>query len=242
MYTQSRGICCSALVLTVAALLCAMHGAVAQDVPAGTPPDPGFVSIFNGKDLTGWEGAPGVWSVKDGAIRCESPADGKRGWLIWRGGEPEDFELRLSFRYFAGNSGVQVRSKEIEPLQVCGYQVEVAAQEAMGLWHHSIAPAKERAELATAGQRVHIKPDGEHVVEQIAPAEEVQKAYRQDGWNELRIIASGTKLVQEINGVVFAELIDEETAYATRKGVIAFQDHGKGTVAEFKDVRLKVME
>ena len=53
------------------------------------------------------------------------------------------------------------------------------------------------------------------------------------------IIAEGTKLVQTINGVVFAELVDEDAKYAAESGVLAFQDHGKGTVVEFKDIRLK---
>ena len=45
--------------------------------------------------------------------------------------------------------------------------------------------------------------------------------------------------VQIINGVVFAELVDEDAKYAAKSGVLAFQDHGKGTIAEFKDIQLK---
>jgi len=62
-----------------------------------------------------------------------------------------DFELRLSFRYHSGNSGVQVRTIDFEPFQSRGYQVEVAPQAKMGLWHHSQASGKYRSKLALAG-------------------------------------------------------------------------------------------
>ncbi|MFZ5832932.1 MAG: family 16 glycoside hydrolase [Planctomycetota bacterium] len=199
----------------------------------------GFESIFSGQDLAGWEGDPKVWTVRDGAILCNSPKDGQRNWLVWRGGEPGDFELRLRFRYTSGNSGVQVRSTETKKCWLCGYQVEVAERDVMGLWHHSIAPEKYRAELATAGQRAHIRADGSKEVEAFADPKEVQRAYRENDWNDLTVIVQGNRLVQIINGVVFAELIDEDQKFATRSGLIGFQDHGRGTVAEFKDIRIK---
>ena len=67
--------------------------------------------IFNGKDLTGWDGDPRLWSVKDGAIHgettAENPAQGNT-FLIWNEGVTKDFQLRLSFRCIAtNNSGIQ---------------------------------------------------------------------------------------------------------------------------------------
>lgn len=206
-----------------------------KDVPLE---DRGFVCLFDGKDLTGWEGRPGAWEVKDGAIWCTGK-EASRNWLIWRDGEPKDFELRLKFKYVKGNSGVQVRSKEIEPFMVRGYQVEVAAQNKMGLWHHSISPAKHRSHLATAGQRVRIAADGNKTVDQVAEPEKVQAAYRHDDWNELIVVGKGARLIQKINGVVFADLTDEDAEYATQAGVLAFQDHGRGTIVGFKDIWLK---
>ena len=96
--------------------------------------------IFNGKDLTGWDGDPKTWHVKDGAICCSGKAGNT--WLIWRGGKLENFELRLQFRHLSGNSGVQVRSIEDKKWSVVGYQAEIAAQANMGLWHHSHAPER----------------------------------------------------------------------------------------------------
>ena len=81
----------------------------------GAEVEEGFTSIFNGKNLTGWDGDPRLWSVADGMIRGqttkENPAK-HNTFLIWRGGTLDDFELRLSFRITSGNSGVQIRSKD----------------------------------------------------------------------------------------------------------------------------------
>ena len=206
--------------------------------PQRSTPDSGFKSIFNGKDLTGWEGEDKAWVVRDGAIQSTG-GQTKKNWLIWRGGELRDFELRLSFKFTKGNSGVQVRSKEIEKWQVRGYQVEIADATKMGLWHHSLSPEKYRSHLATAGQRVHIGVDGKKKIEQLAEPAKVQSVCRNNEWNELVIKAVGSRLVQKINGVVFAELVDEEAKYAAQSGLLALQDHGKGCVAAFKDIRIK---
>ncbi|MCB1229465.1 MAG: sulfatase-like hydrolase/transferase [Verrucomicrobiae bacterium] len=207
--------------------------------------EPSFQSIFNGKDLTGWEGLPGAWEVRDGAIHCTGKAEGKN-WLIWKGGEPSDFELRLEFRFVSGNSGVQVRSHLLEgdtPFLVQGYQVEIAEADKMGLWHHSLAPDKSRSHLATAGQLVVIGKDGQRKTEKsFAEPTAVQSNCRDGEWNELVVTAKGNRLVQKINGVKFAELTDQDANYAMSQGLIALQDHGKGTVADFRKIRLKILK
>src|SRR5260221_251042 len=95
----------------------------------------GFKPLFNGTDLTGWEGNPKLWSVKDGCITGqttkENPAKGNT-FLIWKGGDVDDFELRFSYKIVPGdeknfgNSGVQYRSKILDPANwvVGGYQAD----------------------------------------------------------------------------------------------------------------------
>ena len=198
----------------------------------------GFTSIFNGTDLTGWEGMPGMWTVKDGAITPKQSTI--NNWVFWRGGQPADFELRLSFRYHSGNSGVQVRTIEFEPFQSRGYQVEVAPQAKMGLWHHSKALAKSRHKLALAGEATVYAKDGTKSIKKVADPDKVKSAYNENGWNELIVIAKGPTLIQKINGVVFSQLTDHDEKYSTAKGWIAFQDHGKGTKVEFKNIRIRI--
>ena len=214
-------------------VLCSAWSLQAED-------EEGFVSLFNGKDLSDWDGIEGAWTVENGAIKCTGQKEGKKNWLIWRGGELKDFELRLEFRFTSGNSGVQVRSKDLGEHQVRGYQVEVAPQDKMGLWHHSLSPEKYRSHLATAGQNGRISKSGEKTHERFAEPAEVRKAFKEGEWNAMTVIAKGPRLVQKVNGVILAELVDEDEKYGSRSGVLALQDHGKGTVVEFRKIRLKV--
>src|SRR5579872_3072232 len=78
-----------------------------------------FKSMFNGEDLTGWDGSPDLWSVKDGAITGQTTAEHpakENTFLIWTNGMPSNFEMRFSFKLVPGdaagfaNSGVQYRS------------------------------------------------------------------------------------------------------------------------------------
>jgi len=78
--------------------------------------EPGFISLFNGKVLTGWIGNPKLWSVEDRAITGrtgEAPHHKltHNTFLVYTGGSVDDFELRLKYRIEKGNSGIQHRSK-----------------------------------------------------------------------------------------------------------------------------------
>ncbi|MDP6719917.1 MAG: DUF1080 domain-containing protein, partial [Pirellulaceae bacterium] len=113
-----------------------------------------------------------------------------------------------------------------------------------GLWHHSLLSNEidvenRRKHLATAGQRVYIGQNAEKNVDQFAQPIDTQSVFQDDQWNEMTIIARGPRLIQKINGVVFADLTDEQSVFASRSGVIAFQDHGKGTAVAFKDIRIQ---
>src|SRR5580700_9903449 len=107
------------------------------DKPAATsakadlpkPDEDGFITIFNGKDLTGWDGLEEYWTVKDGVISGHETKDKSRQtFLVWKGGQPGDFELHLKYKFATpdGNSGIQFRSKILDPktFRVGGYQAD----------------------------------------------------------------------------------------------------------------------
>lgn len=220
---------------------------MARRLDAKTPNNEGetdYSPIFNRKDLTDWDGKPGAWEVRDGEIWCTGKMK-ERNWLIWRKEQPANFVLRLDFRWDKGNSGVQVRSDDLGDWQAFGYQVEVAGQKMMGLWHHSLMekdhPKREARHLmATAGQEATIVADGSKTVKRLASPKKVQSHYNAHEWNTMEIIADGPKLVQKINGVVFATVIDHDTKMSRKKGFIALQDHG-GSVAAFRNLRIKTL-
>ena len=203
----------------------------------------GFVSIFNGKDLDGWDGKPGAWEVRDTEIWCTGKSK-EKNWLIWRQEQPADFILRLEFRWDKGNSGVQVRSDDLGKWQVFGYQAEVASQDKMGLWHHSLLakdhPRKKvRHLMATAGQVVTLGPDGSRTVKQDWDPKKVQSHFKEHEWNTMEIIAKGPRVAHKVNGVTFATVIDHDKEMSRKKGFIALQDHGKGCTVAFRKIRLK---
>lgn len=222
-----------------------IENALFSPVSIGAGQEEGFKAIFNGNDLAGWDGKPGAWKVYNGEIWCTGQAEGKN-WLIWRGQQPADFVLRLDFRWDKGNSGVQVRSDDLGNWMVQGYQVEVAKQSVMGLWHHSLLdndhPRKQvRHLMATAGQQVFLGNDGSKTVDQVGSAESLKQKFNEHAWNTMEIIANGDTLTQKINGVIFSRVTDQDNDMRRRKGFIALQDHGRGCKVAFRNIRLRVV-
>jgi type 1 glutamine amidotransferase len=229
-------------IVAVAVLLaCAAPTARADEAGNSGADEAGFKAIFNGQDLTGWEGKPEFWSVKDGAIvgqtTAENPTRGNT-FLIWRDGEVDDFELRLKFRIQGGNSGVQYRSKDLGNFVVGGYQADF---EAGDKWNGTLYEEKGRGVLAARGQRVTITPDGNRQQgEPVGDPDELGKVVKKGDWNEYTIIARGNHLIQKINGQLMCEVIDEQAGKRAMSGILALQLHaGPPMTVEFKDIRLK---
>jgi hypothetical protein len=203
----------------------------------------GFVSIFNGKSFEGWDVKPGMWEVRNGEIWCTGKSK-EKNWLIWRKEQPADFVLRLEFRWDKGNSGVQVRSDDLGDWMVFGYQAEVAEQKKMGLWHHSLLekdhPRKGvRHLMATAGQETILKADGSKSEKQVMDPKKVQSNFKEHDWNTMVIIARGPKLIHKVNGVMYSTVTDHDPKMSRKKGLIALQDHGKGCIVAFRNIRLR---
>ena len=121
--------------------------------PAGADEE-GFKPIFDGKTLEGWDGDPDLWRVEDGAITGETkePRKGPNTFIIWRGGEPQDFELRVEYKIRNHNSGIQYRSWE-EPEKagkwvVGGYQADMIGE---GPWNGILYGERFRGILAKRG-------------------------------------------------------------------------------------------
>jgi sugar phosphate isomerase/epimerase len=212
--------------------------------------------IFNGKDLTGWDGDPRLWSVKEGVIRgettTENPARGNT-FCVWRGGKLKDFELKLKFRIQNGNSGVQYRSKEFDKWRIAGYQAEVENNPGkVGFLYHEAG----RASLVGVGEMVEIDKDGnKNVVGRVSDREALIKAgyYKDKDWNEYHIIACGNHLTHYLNGYPTMQLVDndrvtnpddpKDNGGAAREGLLALQIHaGPPMVVEFKDIRIRNIE
>lgn len=237
------------------ALLALGVGLFSQNVFAAGN-EAGFKSLFNGKNLTGWDGRPQHWSVEDGAITGrttkEHPAKGNN-FLIWTNGTVGDFELRCSYRITPNNdkgfanSGIQYRSKEFPEVGdhvVGGYQADM---EAGNTYTGILYEERVRGILAERGQKVVIKADPDdpkkhkiEVVGSVGNSAEIQAAIKKDGWNDYVIIARGNHLQHFINGKQTVDVVDEQESKAAKLGILALQLHaGEPMTVQFKNIRLK---
>ncbi len=209
----------------------------------------GFRPIFNGYDLTSWDGDPGLWRVEDGAIVGETTEDGQlphNTFLIWRGSQPANFELRLKFRVLGdNNSGVQYRSQErpnAGTWVLSGYQADMHPRaDLLGM----IYEEQGRTILATSGERVVVMPDGRRMLTGRTTAQEVPDSADAPlvdltKWRELSVIASGNHLVHKLDGVTVAEMWDHDEPHRALRGLIGLQLHAGNRVrCEFQDLRLR---
>jgi hypothetical protein len=238
--------------MTFALLLLFCRMSVGAEAPSQPPPEPqGMEQLFNGKNLTGWDGDPRLWSVKDGVIRGETtrenPAKGNT-FLICKAAPAGDFDLRLKFRCnAANNSGVQYRSKHVTEGKVNnqwvvhGYQGEIRNENKLpNVSGFIYDEGGKRGRLVLVGEKAMWRDGKKTVTGQTCTAEQFEKAFRLDDWNDYTIVAQGNHIRQYINGLLTVDFTDEEPQFALKSGIIALQLHaGNPMWAEFKDVRLK---
>ncbi len=220
------------------------------------PPEPGGMQkLFNGTDLSGWDGDPRLWSVSDGVIRGattkENPAQGNT-FLIWQGGTPSDFDLRLSFRCStAVNSGIQYRSRHItgdsakNKWVARGYQHEVRnSTELPSVSGFIYDEGGTRKRMCLVGEEVTWDADGRHLVRSdLIDQAGYEKLFHLDGWNEAVIIARGNHIQHYLNGKLIVDFTDNHPTLALSEGILALQLHqGEPMWTEFKDVRLKMLK
>ncbi len=236
------------ILLAIAALAGLTYAADKPDAPAGD--EAGFVEIFNGKNLDGWDGDPRLWSVVDGAIRGqttkENPARGNT-FCVWRGGKLKNFVLKLKFRIQNGNSGVQYRSKESDKWRVGGYQAEVENNPGkVGFLYHE----RGRGWMVNVGDFMVVEQDKDgkihkNVVGKVSDVKALKEAgyYNMKDWNEYTITARGNHLVHLLNGYPMIEMIDNDPKGRAMEGILALQIHaGPPMTVEFKDIRLKELK
>ena len=206
----------------------------------------GTVSLFNGKDLAGWAGAPGLWTVEEGAITGTTTALNpikNNTFLIYTNGVVDNFELRFKYRVFNGNSGIQYRSQvlDAEKAIVGGYQADI---EAGKTYSGILYEERGRGILALRGQRTVITEAGGqtkvNVIGEVGKGPDLQAFIRQDDWNDYLIVANGNHLMHLINGKLMVDVVDDQASKAAKSGVLALQIHaGPPMKVQFKDLLLK---
>jgi len=206
--------------LVLSAVLFSCGGSSSKDKQAKTstqsPTEVKEISLFNGKDLTGWKVyGTEKWYVEDGLLVCESGPDEQYGYLLTEN-QYDNFDLSVDFKQEAnGNSGIFFRST-VDGTKVSGWQVEVAPPT---LHSGGIYESYGRGWL--------IKPD---------PAKD--EALKMGEWNTMRILADGDNITTYLNGKEMINIVDEKIGKG--KGGIALQIHdGGGIKVKWKNLNIK---
>lgn len=222
----------------------------------------GFLSIFDGKTLNGWEGDPVYWRVENGNIVGEiTPATllKRNSFLTWRGGMPGDFELTLEVKITqAGNSGINYRSEELKDITFAlkGYQLDIdGANRYTGQNYEE----RGRTTLAYRGQKTIINAqNGENaagtlqskiksnawtdltVTGSLGEPDALLQKIKNEDWNTCRLVAKGNRLQHYINGVLMSDVTDNDKVNGKLKGLLGVQVHvGPPMKVEYRKIMIK---
>ncbi len=226
--------------------------------------DKNFFHIFDGKTLNDWEGDSTYWSVEDGNLVGEVTPNTilqRNSFIIWRGGLPENFELKLEYRITKnGNSGINYRSQEIEgiPFALKGYQFDID-----GSNHYTGQNYEERGRttLAYRGQKVTLESLTDSLVnnplktyvknnawtksiitEKLGTPEELNSYVKNEGWNICHLIINGNRMQHFVNGFLMSDVTDNDLINRKMKGLIGVQVHvGPPMKIEYRNIKLKIL-
>ena len=232
------------------ALLGISHGWItAQSADLEQEKD-GFVSIFDGKTLEGWEAMPAktvsAWTIRDGMIVGDG--DKGRGYLTYsRNKEIADLELKFSYRFPGkGNSGVSIRGilDKTRRRHFQSYHADLGhlgiGKQVLGAWDfHTPGRTEHRCFL---GDRLVIAKNDKPIITPIRNGL-TEADIKKGDWNSVYVIARGNNFKFFINGKLaseFTEYLPEDRRL--KKGMIQLQLHDPGMIVHFKDIHLKVLK
>lgn len=228
--------------------------------PVSFDSHPGWQSLFNGKDLEGWDGPPGVWTVESGLIVATSTAANPTGstYLIWKGGEPADFEFKVEMKLVGqgANSGIQFRAtrlgavpgKKYSAWDTRGYQADFdtlnsnsgALIECCAGSRRGVPPRPFRAFRGQVVRTAPVLGQKPTLLATFGDPVTLKSDISGDGWNQVHLIARGNMMVYIINGHLMSVLYDDNPSMAASKGLLALQLEGRGDIkAEFRNLWLK---
>ena len=215
---------------------------------APTGDEPGFQSIFDGRTLNGWEGDPKYWRVEDGLMVGEITPETiikSNTFIIWRGGSPANFELKVDYRITSGgNSGINYRSivvpDKVTPenkFAMRGYQCDI---DGLNRYTGNNYEEKGRLFLAVRGQTTHVTDTRPPAILSSLGDTKDLAALLTNGWNSVHLICRGNVLIHSINGHMMSVVIDDDTANRTMEGLLGVQVHVGGPMkVEYGGWRVK---
>lgn len=187
-------------------------GGRAGKAAAAVAPPPvaaGQTALFNGQDLSGWDGDPGVWRVRDGAIVGGTLEGNPRNEFLAVPRRFRNFVLRLDYKLVGTegfvNGGVQFRSVRVTtpPNEMSGYQADIGAGHSGCLYDES----RRKKFLARATD------------------EQIKRLEKVGDWNRYEIRCVGPQVELTLNGEKTVSYVETDSSVAL-EGLIALQIHG----------------
>ena len=187
---------------------------------------PRYTSLFNGKNLSGWQGDTAIWRVQNGVIlggSLEKTID--HNYFLVTDKPYKNFVLKAKIKLLGQegfiNSGIQFRSKRLQnpDYEMQGYQADFGA----GFWASLYDESRRNKTL--------IAPDSAQVLTWI----------KVNQWNSYEIDARGRHIKLTINGHESVNYLEPDTTII-QEGLIGLQIHGGGKAqVHIKDLYIKVL-
>ena len=180
-----------------------------------TADDGELKSIFNGKDLTGWDVPDNnIWfTVKDGVLKLENGPQ-KKGQTLWTSDEYENFEMEFDFKMGKGtvDSGVYVRN------------------------------SREQIQIGISGSLKRDMTGSPYISGKGYPVEAkgVKELLKLDDWNTMKICAEGKKYTVWLGG---EKIMTYQSDSAIKKGKIGIQLHGNRVMSiEYRNLKARSLK
>jgi len=220
----------------------------------------GWLPLFDGTTLKGWDGPTDLWHVENGAIVVRSKADPPTGptYLIWQDGEPKDFEFKFELKLEGegANSGVQFRAVRLGEVpdnprskwETRGYQADIdnansntgALIECCAGPRRGVPPRPDRAYRGQIVLTASAAGQAPSLLATFDDPESLRTNWKIGDWNQLHLIARGRTMLFFINGRLMSVLIDDHPTMFVDHGVLAIQLEGRGdNTASFRNLWLK---
>jgi hypothetical protein len=242
-----------------------VNGVFPEPAPLNFADHTGFVSLFNGKTLNGWDGEPGVWSVEDGAIVGVSTPEHRAGntFLVNRNVTAKDFDLKLEIKVEqGGGSGIQYRSstgippgrtagKGEPPLDprwvMIGPQADfwLATNDSNKQYSGQLySQNTSRGIIVWRGQVVQTLPGKPpQLIGTIGDRAQLGTFIHEGDWNQYEIIARGGVILHILNGQLMAVLVDDDSASPNNvSGLFGLQIEGTPCKVSFRNLWLKKLD
>ncbi len=204
----------------------------------------GFVRIFDGKSMKGWDADTIFWRIENGSFIGEvTPAKAIKTntFLIWRKSLPANFEFKAQYRISpGGNSGVNYRSEELKDIRYAlkGYQADI---DGANTYTGQNYEERGRGFLAMRGQKALLKQNQKPLIRgSVGDSDSLKALIKKDDWNEIHIIAKGNRMQHFVNGILMSETIDEDASSRKWKGLIGLQVHVMESMkVEYRNIFIK---